>query len=1067
VAGKTHNHQWRQTDMSFEVPSPILCSPFTEPDRHWFIPEGATPVVRTSRRPAFVFQPRDGELTWDLADGTLAKLPEYDRAWELTLVNRVRTRVAEWRAEGYPNATGTTLDLLAHWRRDGRHQTLFFAQLEAVETVLFLVEGRADLRQGLTIPPDEPTEEQQAAGARAFVRYACKMATGAGKTTVMGMLAAWSILNKVVNRADARFSDLVLIVCPNVTIRDRLRELDVDAGDASLYRTRDLVPAHLMPRLAQGRVVVTNWHVFEARTQGVGGDTSRVTKIGRAMTRTERVIIGDKSTTARGERYLTIGDYTRLAASGEIEEVEPPRTSGAGERVSALVRWTRYVESDASIVARVLGRAKGKQNILVLNDEAHHAYRIRRAPDDEPDSDLFGEVEQEEEYAKEATVWIEGLDRVNALRGINFCVDLSATPYFLSRMGRESGRPFPWLVSDFGLTDAIESGLVKVPQLAVRDNTGAERPKYHNLWRWIMGNLTAAERGGRKGSPKAEAILKWAHQPLAIIAQDWERIRTEWADSDETRPPVLIVVCRDTKLAKATFEWIAEGWSSVEVPPFAMASLRNTAADIVTIRVDSKVVSETDSGEVASGAQGDLARWMRFTLDTVGRRHWPQDSQERPIYPPDFAALAEKLGMPLHPPGRDVRCIVSVGMLTEGWDANTVTHVVGLRPFQSQLLCEQVVGRALRRASYDVEDTEDGPRFRDEIAQVLGVPFEIIPFKSTGGAPPPPSTRRHVRALPERAAFEIRFPRVDGYTQAVRNRVAMDWDAVAELVIDPAQIPPEVFTAGVLPNAKGANKPLSADRVREMTLAPYLASQTLQRRIFLVAGALTRQYIADWKSSLPAHVLFPQLARIVERYVRTKVRLIGSPRDVRAAFVSPYYGQLIERILQNLRPDDSMGEAPEVPRYDSRGEPGTTASVDFWTGKEVRDTARCHVNYLVADTKRWEQQAAQYLDGSPYVAAWVKNAGLGFGIPYEDGGMRHEYQPDFIVRLTSDIERYVIVETKGHDPMADVKRAAAERWVRAVNADGQRGVWHYALIYEPADLPGHLSDLTSMDGVRA
>ncbi|MFN8993192.1 MAG: restriction endonuclease, partial [Pseudomonadota bacterium] len=358
---------------------------------------------------------------------------------------------------------------------------------------------------------------------------------------------------------------------------------------------------------------------------------------------------------------------------------------------------------------------------------------------------------------------------------INLCVDLSATPYYLGRMGRDSGRPFPWLVSDFGLTDAIESGLVKVPQLAVRDNTGSERPKYHNLWRWIMACLTPAERGGRRGSPKVEAVLTWAHQPLAMLAQDWERVRTEWSVSEESRPPVLIIVCRDTKLAKAAYEWIAEGWSSGEVPSFAIESLRNTDGVINTIRVDSKVVSETDSGAVASGAQGDLARWMRFTLDTVGRREWPLDSQRRPVYPPEFEALAQKLGRPLHPPGRDVRCIVSVGMLTEGWDANTVTHVVGLRPFQSQLLCEQVVGRALRRANYDVEETEAGPRFRDEVAQVLGVPFEIIPFKATGGAPPPPSNRRHVRALPERSGFELRFPKVEGYTQAVRNRVAVDW----------------------------------------------------------------------------------------------------------------------------------------------------------------------------------------------------------------------------------------------------------------------------------------------------
>jgi len=722
------------------------------------------------------------------------------------------------------------------------------------------------------------------------------------------------------------------------------------------------------------------------------------------------------------------------------------------------VKWTRYVESDASIVARVLGRAKGKQNILVLNDEAHHAYRIRRDTDSEEDAlDLFGDDEQEQEYVREATVWIEGLDRINALRGINLCVDLSATPYYLGRMGRDSGRPFPWLVSDFGLTDAIESGLVKVPQLAVRDNTGSERPKYHNLWRWIMSCLTPAERGGRRGSPKVEAVLKWAHQPLAMIAQDWERVRGEWAGTDESRPPVLIIVCRDTKLAKAAYEWIAEGWSSVEVPPFAIESLRNAHGEVNTIRVDSKVVSETDSGAVSSGAQGDLARWMRFTLDTVGRRQWPVDSQGRPVYPPEFEALAHKLERPLHPPGRDVRCIVSVGMLTEGWDANTVTHVVGLRPFQSQLLCEQVVGRALRRASYDVEETESGPRFRDEAAQVLGVPFEIIPFKATGSAPPPPSSRRHVRALPERAAFALRFPKVEGYTQAVRNRVAIDWDTVPELIIDPANIPPEVYMAGVLADTAGKVKPLVPGRTQELALAPYLASQPLQQRVFLAASALTRRYIDEWHSSVPAHVLFPQIARIVRRYADTKVRMIGDLKDVSAAFVAPYYTQLIERILQNLQLDDGAGETPEVPRY-ARESSGSTAAVDFWTGKDVRDTVKCHVNYLVADTKRWEQQAAQYLDGSQYVEAWVKNAGLGFGIPYEHDSMRHEYLPDFIVRMVGRTDRFV-------DPLADVKRAAAERWVRAVNADGAWGEWHYRLVYQPADLPHFLAELALAAGV--
>jgi len=167
---------------------------------------------------------------------------------------------------------------------------------------------------------------------------------------------------------------------------------------------------------------------------------------------------------------------------------------------------------------------------------------------------------------------------------------------------------------------------------------------------------------------------------------------------------------------------------------------------------------------------------MRFTLDTVGKTGWPRDQFGKPIYPEGFEELARKRpGQPLHPPGRDVRCIVSVGMLTEGWDCSTVTHIVGLRPFMSQLLCEQVVGRGLRRRSYEVREVNGKELMTEEVAKVFGVPFAVIPFKAsgggvTGGQP----KRKHVYALPGRSDLEIRFPRVEGYRQAIRNRVRVN-----------------------------------------------------------------------------------------------------------------------------------------------------------------------------------------------------------------------------------------------------------------------------------------------------
>lgn len=539
------------------------------------------------------------------------------------------------------------------------------------------------------MPLDEPSEDRRAEGYAAFRRCACKMATGTGKTTVMGMLAAWSILNKVNDRSDARFSDVVLVVCPNVTIRNRLAEINPEAGEASLYRTRDLVPSHLMPLLSQGRVLVTNWHVFEPHGILVSGTSAKVIKAGKPVRVPERISIGERTTTARGTRYLTEEDLNRFVAAGLIQVLSEERDR-QGNLKKVLAESVKYVESDTALVNRVLSReVGGKQNILVINDEAHHAYRIRKPAPEEGEEETLGE-EEVEEFFREATIWIDGLDRIHKLRGINCCLDLSATPYFLGRVGHDTNRTFPWVVSDFGLTDAIESGLVKIPQLAVRDTTGREIPGYFNIWQWILPKLTAAERGGRRANPKPEAILRWANIPIAMLGGLWEELRREWASQkDDLRPPVFILVCKNTKIAKVVYEWLAEDRPPTGIPSARLEGLLNTNGKVCTIRVDSKVVHETDSDQ----AKSDDLRWMRFTLDTVGKLDWPRDRQLRPLYPEGFEELATKLKRPLHPPGRGVRCIVSVGMLTEGWDCNTVTHIVGLRPFMSQLLCEQVVGR--------------------------------------------------------------------------------------------------------------------------------------------------------------------------------------------------------------------------------------------------------------------------------------------------------------------------------------------------------------------------------------
>jgi type III restriction enzyme len=1021
----------------FEVPQPIICSPFEEPAQHWHIEEGAAPTEPVpGRRPAhYFYRPPGADAQEGAPTGTSVELP---------LVNLLRARIKEWRTAGpepYPGATATTLELLQYWRRDGRLFRPFFAQLEAIETIIFLKEARRDFLQGVDIPLDAPSDQQKAdKGYKAFQRYACKMATGSGKTTVMGMLAAWSILNKVHDRSKALYSDVVLVVCPNVTIRSRLGELDPKLGDASIYRRADLVPPHLMPDLTQGHVIVTNWHVFEPQTAQAGGTGARVLKTGRREVLPEQITIGTKTTVARGRRYLTKEEFDRQLSAGMLKVVEDERDAD-GNVVKAVVERERYVESDTALVNRILDReARGKQNILVLNDEAHHAYRIRREEADPGDDDLVREESELDYFEKEATVWIDGLDRINKLRGINFCVDLSATPYFLGGVGQDANRPFPWVVSDFSLTDAIESGLVKIPQLAVRDTTGAEIPGYFNIWRWIMPQLTSAERGGRKGSPKAEAILKWANTPISMLAGLWDQLRLDWEQSkDDPRPPVFIAVCTNTAIAKVLYDWLAEDRPPMGIPPSPIGAFRNTDGRINTIRVDSKVVNETDSDH----AKSDESRWMRFTLDTVGRTEWPRDLQGRTLYPEGFEELAAKRGAPLHPPGRDIRCIVSVGMLTEGWDCNTVTHIVGLRPFMSQLLCEQVVGRGLRRRTYEL-----GPDglMTEEVAKVFGVPFQVIPFKANpAGNPQPPPKRHHVHALPGRSHLAIQFPRVEGYRQAIRNRIAVNWEHIAPLWLDPGKIPPEVDIKASLPTNSGRPSLSGPGKLQRVDLSPYRSTRRMQELVFEMAGDLTREYVSGGASEAPAHVLFPQIVRIVERYIADKVVPI-SPAERIDLFLSPYYGWAIERLVGAIRPDAAAGEAPEVPRYETSRGPGSTADVDYWTSRDVREVTKSHLNYVVADTGRWEQQAAYILDGHRRVAAFVKNAGLGFAIPYLHNGRPHDLVPDFIVRLDTDPITHLILETKGFDELADVKRAAAERWVAAVNADGQFGRWRFEMV---------------------
>ena len=741
--------------MSLLVDNPIINSPFEEPARYWDYQEGQ-PVLVEGRRPAgYYLKARTREPQVSLFEEEFVPLE---------LVNTIREQVKNWRERGYPSVTFITRRLLNHWNRDERERKLFFCQREAAETIIWLIEASPAEKQGVFIPKDEPNDpESLSKGHKALTRYALKMATGSGKTVVMGMLIAWSVLNKLANPQDRRFSDAILIVCPNVTIRERLKVL-LPWYPKNYYEQFDLVPRSFLERLQQGKFEITNWHLFQPK------DDSR-----------------SKSVVQRGP------------------------------------------ESDTAFCRRVLKELKNKQNILVINDEAHHTYR--------PAQPLFPEEfkklsKEEREYLKEnfvkATIWIQGLDRINAIRGINLVLDFSATPFYIKGSGYEEGEPFPWVVSDFGLVDAIECGIVKIPRVPVDDNTGALIPKYFRLWEWINKQLPASQRQTARRRAKPEAVLREAEGALATLASEWKRTFEAFKKADFPVPPVLAIVCDNTGLSKLVYEHIAKGSVLPELED------RNNQPE-VTIRIDSKLLAEAESA-LEGETKKEAAERLRRVVDTIGKTEWEGEGD---------------------PPGKNVRSIVSVGMLTEGWDAQNVTQILGLRAFTSQLLCEQVVGRGLRRLNYD--DFSE-----PEYVDIYGVPFEVIPVKKK------PISRKEiqkvstlVRALPERKHLEIIFPRVEGFVFDVRQKIRINLKDIPYLKIDPYTEPTEVVTKPMAgyrigrPDRLGPGKEVIHDR------NPFHREKRLQATVYEIAADVLNK-LKDRRNEWEAcHILFPQVLNIV------------------------------------------------------------------------------------------------------------------------------------------------------------------------------------------------------------
>lgn len=994
------------------IENPILNRPYEEPSRHWQFDEQGLIVAEIidGRRPSesWIPIPQPKKKRGRAVQGELQFDHVVERRKRNDQVDQIRSELARWRSLGYPDVTGVSRRLLGYWADAERENRILFCQREAAETAIFL--GEAGGRQGGGWVSDSLRlhNEEHNAG---LPRVAFKMATGSGKTIVMAMLIAWQTLNKVAYPRDPRFARRFLIVTPGITIRDRLRVL-LPADDENYYRARDLVPSDLWGDLRRAEIVITNFHSFLLRT----------TKEGRTITKnTKSILLRDRD--------------------------EDP-----------------FVETPEKMVSRVVREFSAQRGqIIVFNDEAHHCYLGRTAPtgdDAQTEKDLTGQDRTEaKERNRDAGVWFSGLQHIRRQIGIKTVYDLSATPFFLKGSGYPEGYLFPWVVSDFSLMDAIESGIVKIPRVPVDDNATVDDVVYLNLWSHVGDELP--KRLARNALAAGEPLPGTLQGALESLYGHYRKAFRRWAESTASlgeTPPVFIVVCNNITVSRMVHDFIAgytvetdtgERHVPGELPLFSNYEDGRLLAKARTILVNS---SELESGEAMSAdfkraAADEIEAFRTAYAQRTGRN--AEDLDDTAILREVMNTVGRRGKL-----GEGIRCVVSVSMLTEGWDANTVTHILGVRAFGSQLLCEQVVGRGLRRRSYAVN--EDG-YFEPEYAEVYGVPFSFMRVEpGDPGAAAPGRTPVRVRSVDERWAQRIVFPKLDGYRIELPDaRVHVDFtDAHAfRLTLDSVSTRTET---GWYVGESSVHDLGELRRVRTQEVAYRIARRMLHRY-----AQDPRDPILLDAQAQPRRWMFPDVVRICRRWLDEMVDYTPEtfPGLFRLAELEALAAERINQAIFAVQDSTHERILPIFKRFDPEG---STDDVDYFTTKRVFETEpdRCPVNFVVLDGRdgnTWEQIVAQSLEALPEVDAYVKNDRLEFAIPYVHAGRTHHYLPDFLVRLRrppdDDLDRYLIVEVSGTFKSRAMTQEKSDTtrnlWCAAVNNHAGYGRWEFVEITDP------------------
>lgn len=910
----------------------IICNPYEKPKQHLSYNREIRKfeLVEGRRRAGYIVASEASQAFDD--PGHFIPLEE---------VNKIRERVDKWRDADYPGITTVTKELLEHWKNPDSEPRLFFCQIEAIETLIWLIEAPENEKQGIDIEGD---------GSQ-FQRLCSKMATGSGKTIVMAMLIAWQIINKVTYSKDNRFSKYVFVVAPGLTVKSRLKVL-YPTEPTNYYQAFDIVPSDMFDKLRQGKIKIINWHKLAWESE------------------------------------------EQIARKHIVDK--------------------RGVKSDEAYAREVLGEMSNAKNIIVINDEAHHAWRIN--------PEARGKYIRERDLrdsAEEATVWIDGLDRIHKTRGILRCHDFSATPFYPSGKKASEETLFTWIVSDFGLNDAIESGLVKTPRVVIRDDgrlTKDMKSRFYHIYNdpEVKGDIN------RKTAPNIPLpdLVTNAYYYLGL---DWLETAKKWKASKAETPPVMITVANRTETA-ARIEY-AFNHGKIRID-----ELKNPET---TLRIDSKVLKEAESQEETTETTDDgekkltkteLAELLRKQVDTVG-----------------------KVGRP----GEKIQAVISVGMLTEGWDAKTVTHIMGLRAFTSQLLCEQVVGRGLRRTSYEVDATTE--LFAPEHVNIFGIPFTFLPHEGGEDAPPPPpKPKTRIYPDPAKKEYEIIWPNVVRINHVYTPKITLDMSKVKRIELRPEDTP---FRTDLAPFLDG--KPVST-KLTEINLADEKVEKILkvlrrQRLIFEISREIYDQMKPNWTGN--KEYLLIQLVRIVENFIDSNkifiYSLVYREDDLkRRLLILLNMNKIVQHIFNAIKFKNTLQVAPifnkELPLK------STENMMTWFTSKPCEHTKKSHINQVVFDST-WEASEAFELDRNPDVIAWAKNDHLGFTISYVYRGVIHKYYPDFLIKLKNGTT--LVLEVKGKDDQQNrTKREYLKEWVEAVNADGRFGKWNWDVSFRTSDI---------------